>query len=182
MVERILEDFDRAHAIRSISLRYFNAAGADPDSEIGEAHNPETHLIPLVLDVAANIRPDIQVFGNDYETPDGTCIRDYIHVTDLANAHVLALKALEQGSKTKIYNLGNGKGYSVNEVISAAKRVTGKPIAVRISPRRAGDPACLVGDATSAIRDLEWRPKYNDLEIILETAWLWHAKYKSINY
>jgi UDP-arabinose 4-epimerase len=181
MVERILQDFDRAHAIRSISLRYFNAAGADPDSEIGEAHYPETHLIPLVLDVAASISPDIQVFGDDYETPDGTCIRDYIHVTDLANAHVLALRSLEQGSKTINYNLGNGKGYSVNEMISAARIVTGKPIPVRIFPRRAGDPACLVGDASSAIRDLGWRPQYNDLQIILETAWLWHARYKSMN-
>jgi UDP-arabinose 4-epimerase len=180
MIERILEDFDRAHALRSISLRYFNAAGADPEAEIGEAHDPETHLIPLVLDVAAGDRPAVQVFGGNYETPDGTCIRDYIHVTDLAQAHVLALHALEHGAQTTNYNLGNGQGYSVKEVISAAEQVTGKPIAVEMAARRAGDPARLVGDAGRAIQELGWRPQFNHLPVILRTAWEWHAKQKLV--
>lgn len=148
MIERMLQDFDVAHGLRSISLRYFNAAGADPDGEIGEAHDPETHLIPLVLDAAAGKRTAITVFGDDYETPDGTCIRDYIHVADLADAHVLALKALEDGAKTTAYNLGNGHGFSVKEVIETAERVAGKTVPVEIGQRRPGDPAKLVGDST----------------------------------
>lgn len=179
MVEQILKDFDRAHGIRSIALRYFNAAGADPDSEIGETHNPETHLIPLVLDVASKNSPHIQVFGDDYPTPDGTCIRDYIHVTDLAAAHILALRALEKGSITKSYNLGNGQGYSVKDVISTAIQVTGQNIAVQMSQRRSGDPARLVGDASLAKRELGWKPKYEQLQDIIETAWHWHTKDKS---
>jgi UDP-arabinose 4-epimerase len=180
MVERILADFDLAHNFRSISLRYFNAAGADPECEIGEAHRPETHLIPLVLDAAAGLRPNIQIFGDDYETPDGTCIRDYIHVTDLAKAHVLALRALEQGADTTSYNLGNGKGYSVKELISTAIEVTGKPIPIQISPRRNGDPARLVGDAARAMSVLGWVPQYSQMNVILETAWRWHNKLKSL--
>ena len=179
MVERILQDFDSAYGLRSIALRYFNSAGADPDGDIGEMHNPETHLIPLILDVAAGFRTAIQIFGDDYETPDGTCIRDYIHVSDLAQAHVLALQALEQGSKTKQFNLGNGKGYSVNEVISAVKMVTGKAILVKIGPRRAGDPARLVGDASRVIDELGWKPQFNELQLIIKTAWNWHVKNRS---
>jgi UDP-glucose-4-epimerase GalE len=179
MIERILQDFDQAHGIRSISLRYFNAAGADPDAEIGEAHHPETHLIPLVLDVANGLLPYINIFGNDYETPDGTCIRDYIHVSDLANAHILALQALENGAITTAYNLGNGQGYSVNEVILMAGEVTKKNIQVEITSRRIGDPARLVGDATRAKVELMWQPKFDKLQNLIETAWNWHCKYKS---
>lgn len=176
MIERILEDFYRAYGLRSISLRYFNAAGADPEGEIGEAHNPETHLIPLVLDVAAGARPAIQIFGDDYETDDGTCIRDYIHVTDLAHAHVLALNALENGETCKMLNLGNGKGYSVKKVISTAEQVTGKSIKVEIMPRRIGDPAILIGDAEKAIKFLQWKPQNQEIENIIQSAWAWHKK------
>jgi UDP-arabinose 4-epimerase len=148
MIERMLQDFDQAHALRSISLRYFNAAGADPDGETGEVHEPETHLIPLVLDAAATRRHVIQVFGDDYDTPDGTCIRDYIHVSDLAEAHVLALRALEGGASTTAFNLSNGQGFSVRDVIATAEKVTGRLVPIEIAPRRPGDPAQLVGDAT----------------------------------
>lgn len=176
MIERILQDYDNAYSLRSISLRYFNAAGADPDAEIGELHVPETHLIPLVLDVAAGKRPHITVFGSDYETPDGTCIRDYIHVTDLADAHLSALKSLETGSPSSVYNLGNGKGFSVNEVIETARRVTAKEIPVQNGPRRVGDPPRLVGNATRAQDKLGWHPRFTDLEDIITTAWRWHLK------
>lgn len=174
MIERILQDFDHAHGLRSISLRYFNAAGADPDGEIGEAHDPETHLIPLVLEAAAGARPAIQVFGDDYDTPDGTCIRDYIHVSDLASAHVLALLALEDGVETTAYNLGNGQGFSVREVIAAAEAVTGFSVPVDIGQRRAGDPPRLVGDAAAAISKLGWKPRITELDAILKTAWQWY--------
>lgn len=173
MVEQILKDFDHAYGIRSISLRYFNAAGADPSGEIGEVHDPETHLIPLVIETAESKRPYIDIFGNDYETPDGTCIRDFIHVTDLAEAHVLAFKKLEQGVKTTAYNLGNGQGRSVREVIETAKKITGKTVEVKIRPRRPGDPSILVGDATKAMKELDWKPRYTQLSIIIETAWKW---------
>jgi len=171
MIERMLRDFDSAHDIRSIALRYFNAAGADPDTEIGEDHDPETHLIPLVLDVAAGKRTEITVFGNDYDTPDGTCIRDYIHVADLAKAHLLALNALEQGMPSAAYNLGNGQGFSVKDVIDTASVVTGRKIPTVVGPRRAGDPARLVGDNRKISKKLGWKPQYNDLETIIETAW-----------
>ncbi|MDX1607001.1 MAG: UDP-glucose 4-epimerase GalE [Candidatus Competibacterales bacterium] len=174
MIERMLADFDTAHGLRSMALRYFNAAGADPDAETGEAHDPETHLIPLVLDAAAGRRPAITVYGDDYDTPDGTCIRDYIHVTDLAEAHVLALQALERGAPSTAYNLGNGAGFSVREVIARARRVTGCEIPVETGPRRPGDPPRLVGDAQRIRRELGWRPRFADLDVILETAWRWH--------
>ncbi len=174
MIEQMLSDFDVAHKLKSVSLRYFNAAGADPEGETGEDHDPETHLIPLVLDAAIGKRPSITVFGDDYNTPDGTCIRDYIHVTDLADAHVKALKYLEQGGETTHYNLGNGKGYSVKEVIDTAKKITGKKIPVVIGKRRYGDPPRLVGDAARIKKELNWSPEYADLETIIETAWKWH--------
>ncbi len=182
MIERMLSDFGSAYGLRSISLRYFNAAGADPDGEIGESHDPETHLIPLILDAAAGKRASITVNGDDYDTPDGTCIRDYIHVTDLADAHVLALQRLEKnddcmkaGSKNAMgLNLANGKGFSVRQVIDTAGKVTGSSILVEMGPRRAGDPARLVGDARQAQLELRWIPKYTALEDILKTAWDWH--------
>lgn len=173
MVERMLQDFGAAHGLRAIALRYFNAAGADPEGEIGEEHDPETHLIPLVLDAAAGRRPAVTVFGDDYPTFDGTCIRDYIHVTDLAQAHVLALRALEQGSAGTAYNLGNGHGFSVREVIDCAERVTGRPVPVRTGARRAGDPLQLVGNAARIREELGWQPAYADLQSIIETAWRW---------
>ena len=176
MVERMAEDFGRAHGLRSVFLRYFNASGADPDADTGEDHDPETHLIPLVLEVAAGLRPHIAIFGTDYETPDGTCLRDYVHVSDLADAHVLALKALERGAANGFYNLGNGKAYSVREVIEVARAVTGRPIAVVEKPRRAGDPARLVADAAKAQKELGWTPKMDDLSVIIETAWKWLQK------
>ncbi|MGB5830370.1 MAG: UDP-glucose 4-epimerase GalE [Thiohalocapsa sp.] len=174
MIERMLGDFDVAHGLRSIALRYFNAAGADPGAEIGEAHDPETHLIPLVLDAAAGARPAITIHGSDYDTPDGTCVRDYIHVTDLAQAHVLALQVLEQGGSSTSYNLGNGQGFTVREVIEHATRITRRDIPLIIGPRRAGDPARLVGDAHRARRELGWQPRHADLDEILVTAWRWH--------
>ena len=176
MVERMLGDFDAAHGLRSISLRYFNAAGADPEGETGEAHDPETHLIPLVLDAAAGTRPSVTVYGSDYDTADGTRIRDYIHVSDLADAHVLAMRALLDGAKTTAYNLGNGAGFSVREVIDCARRVTGRDIAVAEGARRPGDPAVLVGDASRIRSELGWSPKHAGLDTIIESAWRWHQR------
>lgn len=174
MIERMLQDFDRAHGLRSISLRYFNAAGADPACETGEAHDPETHLIPLVLDAAAGARLNVTVFGTDYPTHDGTCVRDYIHVTDLAQAHVLALQSLQGGASTTAYNLGNGVGFSVRQVIDVAQRVTGRQVPVVFGSQRAGDPPKLVGDANRIKSELGWTPKNADLADIIETAWRWH--------
>jgi len=176
VVERMLADFYAAHCLRSVALRYFNAAGADPDIEIGEDHDPETHLVPLVLDAACGDREAITVFGTDYETPDGTCVRDYIHVTDLAKAHVLALKALEQGLTHRAFNLGNGFGYSVREVIASVERVTALPVPVRLGDRRPGDPARLISNSTRAANELQWRPHFTQLDDIISTAWEWHKK------
>ena len=179
VVEQMLADFRTAYGLESVSLRYFNAAGADPDGEIGEDHDPETHLIPLVLQTALGQRQDIAIFGDDYPTPDGTCIRDYVHVNDLAAAHLTALERLLADQPGGQYNLGNGTGYSVREVIDTARSVTGREIPTRIVPRRPGDPARLIGAADKARRDLGWQPAYPDLTAIIETAWRWHSTHPS---
>ncbi|HUB53113.1 MAG TPA: UDP-glucose 4-epimerase GalE [Terracidiphilus sp.] len=178
LVEQMLGWFNRIHGFRYASLRYFNVAGAPegPDGVTrGEAHTPETHLIPQILDVAAGRRDAIRVFGNDYGTPDGTCVRDYIHVSDLADAHLLALNALDT-KDCLIYNLGNGKGFSVQEVIESVRRVSGHPIPIELCPRRPGDPAVLVASSMKAFDELGWRPRYSQLDDILRTAWAWHRK------
>jgi UDP-glucose 4-epimerase len=178
LVEHMLTWLNRIHGFRYASLRYFNVAGAPegPDGVVrGEAHEPESHLIPLILDVALGRRKSIKIFGEDYPTPDGTCIRDYIHVSDLADAHLLALGALESRDRL-IFNLGNGHGFSVREVIESARRVTGHPIPAEIHPRRAGDPAVLVASSEKAIRELGWKPRYTQIDEIIRTAWLWHQK------
>jgi UDP-glucose-4-epimerase GalE len=175
-VERALADYAAAYNWGFAALRYFNASGASPDGDIGEDHDPETHLIPLVLQAVMGQRPAITVFGDDYPTPDGTCIRDYIHVNDLAEAHLLALENLTPG-KQMHYNLGTGQGYSVREVIRLAEEVTGKPVPVKQGPRRAGDPPALVASADKVRRELGWTPRYPDLRAILETAWNWHRRH-----
>jgi UDP-glucose 4-epimerase len=174
MVEDILADCQGAWGLDSARLRYFNAAGAHPSGETGEAHKPESHLIPLILQVALGQREFITINGDDYDTPDGTCVRDFIHVCDLASAHTLALEALLQGKGSMIYNLGNGKGYSINEVIDVCREITGHPIPVMTGPRRAGDPAELVASSDRVIRELAWRPLYADLPSIVLSAWKWH--------
>lgn len=179
IIENILQDYSRSFDLHFVSLRYFNAAGADPDAEIGEWHSPETHLIPLILDAAMGIREHIKIFGNDYNTPDGTCIRDYIHVNDIAAAHVLALDYLRSGGKSDSFNLGNGNGYSVNEVVNISKAVTGLPFVTIDEARRAGDPPILVGSAKKAESILQWVPNYKSLESIIETAWNWHKILRS---
>jgi UDP-glucose 4-epimerase len=179
LVEHLLRWFHRIHGLRYASLRYFNVAGAPetPQGIVrGEAHEPESHLIPLILDVALGRRQSIHVYGDDYPTPDGTCIRDYIHVSDLADAHLLAFAALNSGEGRLIYNLGNGQGFSVREVIESARRVTGHPIPAQLQPRRHGDPAVLVASSEKAIRELGWKPRYAQLDEILRTAWTWHQK------
>jgi UDP-glucose 4-epimerase len=176
MVEQALADYDRAYGLKSVCLRYFNAAGADPEGQLGERHDPETHLIPLVLQVASGRRSAISVFGRDYDTPDGTCIRDYIHIQDLCSAHWLALQSLARGGPSQAYNLGNGNGFSVQEVIDVAERVTGRKIAVTDAPRRPGDPARLVADATQARRALGWAPEFSDLATIIAHAWQWETR------
>jgi UDP-glucose 4-epimerase len=173
MVEQILGDYDSAYGLKSVCLRYFNAAGADPAGDIGECHDPETHLVPLVLRAASGRRENISVFGTDYETLDGTCVRDYIHVHDLCDAHLLALRKLWDGSPSAAYNLGNGNGFSVREVIDTAIAVTGCDIAVVEADRRAGDPGTLVADSTRAKTELGWQPQYADLATIVEHAWQW---------
>lgn len=173
-MERMMRWFDEAHGIQYVSLRYFNAAGAHESGRIGEDHKPETHLIPIILQVALGQREAISIFGDDYSTEDGTCIRDYIHVQDLADAHVLALKKLREGGGSAVYNLGNGRGYSVREVVEAARRVTGHPIPAKVEPRRAGDPAILVASSERTVAELGWAPKRTSLETIIESAWKWH--------
>ena len=178
LVEHMLGWMSRIHGLRSASLRYFNVAGAPEGKDgipRGEAHDPESHLIPLILDVALGRRASIRIYGDDYPTPDGTCIRDYIHVSDLADAHLLALAALESHDRL-IFNLGNGQGFSVREVIESARRVTGHPIPAEVHPRRPGDPAVLVASSEKAIRELGWKPRYTQLDDILRTAWVWHQK------
>ncbi|WP_295384901.1 UDP-glucose 4-epimerase GalE [uncultured Thiodictyon sp.] len=179
MIEQVLRDYDRAYGLRSIALRYFNAAGADPDGDLGEDHTPETHLIPLVLRAALDPAAPVSLHGDDYPTPDGTCIRDYIHVSDLADAHLRALAALERRAPTAAYNLGTGRGHSVLEVLAAARRVTGCDIPVVVGPRRAGDPPELVADAALAGVELGWQPQFTDLEATIATAWDWAGKHPS---
>lgn len=171
MVEQMLADYDAAYGLRSSCLRYFNAAGADPEGELGERHDPETHLIPLVLQAASGRRSHISIFGDDYDTPDGTCIRDYIHVEDLCEAHMLALQRLLEGGASRAYNLGNGNGFSVAQVIEAARAVTGQPIPAEKAPRRPGDPPRLVAASARAREELGWTPRFDALETIIEHAW-----------
>jgi UDP-glucose 4-epimerase len=176
MVERILTDFDLAYGLKSVRFRYFNAAGADPGGLLGEDHQPETHLIPLVLLAALGKVETLSIFGTDYPTSDGTCVRDYIHVSDLAQAHVLGLKYLQNGGKSDVFNLGNGSGFSVREVIEAAQIVTQRQIKVTERERRPGDPPVLVGSSDKAQKILGWQPQYPDLETILTHAWQWHQQ------
>jgi len=173
MIEQILADYDHAYGLKSVCLRYFNAAGADPDGELGERHVPESHLIPLVLQAASGRREAITVYGQDYDTPDGTCIRDYIHINDLCQAHLLALEQLLSGAESAAYNLGNGAGFSVKQVIDVAKEVTGKTIPVLMGERRGGDAARLVADSKKAQTVLAWQPQYADLDTIIAHAWQW---------
>lgn len=174
VVEKMLSDFQRAYNWEYVAFRYFNAAGASSDGLIGEDHNPEPHLIPLILYAALGKRDSISILGDDYPTPDGTCIRDYIHVEDLAQAHLLGLEYLLDGGKSEVFNLGNGNGFSVKEVIKAAKKVTGKDFTVKNAPRRPGDPPILVGSSEKARRILNWQPQYPDIETIISHAWQWH--------
>lgn len=174
--EMMLQDFNKSHGIRSTALRYFNAAGADLAGEIGENHNPESHLIPIACEAAFGKRSKMAIYGTDYPTPDGTCLRDYIHVQDLASAHVLALKRLLDGAISRSFNLGNGQGYSVREVIDTVKAITERDFEVEISPRRAGDSPRLVGNSERARKELGWQPKLDDLDVIVKTAWQWHRE------
>lgn len=176
MMEQILDDLDRASGLKSVCLRYFNAAGADPEGELGEDHDPETHLIPLVLQTALGQREELTIFGDDYGTEDGTCVRDYIHIQDLAQAHYLSLQHLLEGGESRKFNLGNGNGYSILEVIKTAEKITGKKLRYSYAKRRSGDPAMLVGSADLASRELGWKPEFNTLDAILQTAWDWHVK------
>ena len=176
MVEKILADFDKAYGLRSICFRYFNAAGADPAGLLGEDHSPETHILPLVLLTAMGKRESFSILGTDYPTPDGTCIRDFIHVADLAQAHVLGLEQLLKFGESDVFNLGNGNGFSVREVIETAKLVTGQPIKVTEGDRRPGDPPILVGSGEKARRILGWQPQYADLKEILLHSWNWHQR------
>ncbi len=178
MIEKILQDYDKAYGLKYIALRYFNASGADNQAEIGESHLIETHLIPLVLQVAQQKRDSIKIFGEDYDTPDGTCVRDYIHVNDLAQAHRLAVKKLLEGSKSDYYNLGIGKGYSVKEIIEVSEKVTGKKINKEIADRREGDPPVLLADNKKAKTELGWKPEFTEIEDIITTAWNWETNKK----
>lgn len=179
MMEQFMQDYDKAYGMKYVALRYFNAAGAHISGEIGEAHNPESHLIPLILQVPNGKREQINIFGEDYPTHDGTCIRDYIHVTDLADAHIKALEYLKNGGKSTHYNLGNGNGFSVKEVIDMVEKVVGKPVKRCIADRRAGDPASLVASSEKIQRELGWKPRFANLEDIVATAWKWHSTHKN---
>lgn len=176
-MEKMFKWVGKAHGIRYVSLRYFNACGAHKSGEIGEAHNPESHLIPIILQVPNGQRDAVSIFGEDYDTKDGTCVRDYIHVTDLAMAHILAVRYLEFGNESNIFNLGNGVGFTVKEVVECARKVTGHPIPAKISPRRAGDPAQLIASSEKAKNILGWRPEHADLEEIISSAWKWHKSH-----
>jgi UDP-glucose 4-epimerase len=176
MVEQALADYDKAYGMKNVCLRYFNAAGADPEGQLGERHDPETHLIPLILQTASGLRSKISVFGRGYDTPDGTCIRDFIHVQDLCSAHWLALQSLMNGAGSQAYNLGNGSGFSVQEVIDTAEQVTGRKISFVDAPPREGDPARLVADSTLARKQLGWEPRYAVLATIIEHAWKWEIR------
>jgi len=175
--EAMLSAYDRAYRLRSISLRYFNAAGAHPSGDVGEAHHPESHLIPLVCKAALGLEKSVSIFGNDYPTPDGTCLRDYVHIMDLAEAHYLAVKALEDGHSSDAYNLGSEKGYSVNEVIEMVKKISGRNFTVETKPRRPGDAAGLVASSEKFRRDFNWSPKHPTLESIVKSAWIWHSRH-----
>jgi UDP-arabinose 4-epimerase len=177
VVERLLKDAETAHGMRHVALRYFNAAGADPDGEIGESHDPETHLIPLVLLAAMGRRPQVKLFGNDYPTPDGTCIRDYVHVADLADAHVAAIEWLAAGKPSEAFNLGNGRGFSVAQVVNVAEKVTSRKVPAEMCARRPGDPPVLVSDSGKATRLLGWTPRFPDLEDQIRHAWTWFEKH-----
>lgn len=176
-MEHMMSWVSRAHGLKYVALRYFNACGAHASGQIGEAHNPETHLIPLILQVPLGQREQISVFGEDYPTKDGTCVRDYIHVTDLAQAHILALDYLMNGGKNDVFNLGNGVGFTVKEVIDVAREVTGHPIPAQMASRRAGDPAQLIASSEKAVKVLGWKPEYNDLSTIVASAWAWHKNH-----
>lgn len=177
IVEQLLNDYDKAYGLKSTCLRYFNAAGADPDGELGERHNPETHLVPLVLQAASGRRQNIKIFGNDYPTDDGTCVRDYVHINDLCDAHSLALKRMQETGQSAAYNLGNGNGFSVQQVVDIAKQVTGKDFTVVADKKREGDPAVLVADARLARAELGWTPNYDKLETIIQSAWRWEQNF-----
>jgi UDP-glucose-4-epimerase GalE len=178
MVEKMLDWFDRIHGLRSVCLRYFNASGADPDGRAGEDHEPETHLIPLLFRAVKTGEP-VTLFGSDYATPDGTCIRDYIHVSDLARAHIAALEWLGAGGESRKYNVGTGQGYSVSEVLRAVENVTGKKVPFTFGPRRDGDPPSLVADSTRLQTELKWSPRDSSIERIVETAWAWFARLRA---
>jgi UDP-arabinose 4-epimerase len=174
MIEEILKDYERAYGLRHAALRYFNAAGSDPDSQIGERHDPETHLVPLVIGAAQGLRPFVNICGGDYPTLDGTAVRDYIHVTDLAQAHVAAAQNLLDGGLSFTLNLGTGEGYTVRQVVDMVEKISGKPVPVREAERRLGDPPALFADASAARSLLNWRPRYSDIESVVATAWRWH--------
>jgi len=176
-IERMLHWADQAYGLKSVILRYFNAAGADPDGRIGEDHKPESHLIPLVLQVALEQRDKIYMFGDDYQTDDGTCVRDYIHVLDLAEAHYLSVKYLRESNESNVFNLGNGQGFSVKEIIEACRKVTRHPIPAEVAPRRSGDPSTLIAASEKAQTTLGWQPKYQEIETIIEHAWSWHQEH-----
>lgn len=175
MMEQFMQDYDKAYGMKYVALRYFNAAGAHSSGDIGEAHNPESHLIPLILQVSNGKRQQINIFGDDYPTPDGTCIRDYIHITDLADAHIKALEYLKKGGKSTYYNLGNGNGFSVKEVIDTVEKVVGSPVKKQVVERRAGDPASLVASSQKIQKELGWKAKYDTLDSIVASAWKWHS-------